>query len=144
MIMKVFFDTNVIIDAITERNVSFKNSRNLIIKAANESIDGYICSTQITDIYYILRKYITDSNERKMIIKSILETFKVLPLLPSDLQYVLNSKINDFEDAILEEVAKVNMIKSIVTNNKKDFKESTLTIYSPEELNLLTGLDEYK
>ena len=79
-----------------------------------------------------------------MIIKSILETFKVLPLLPSDLQYVLNSKINDFEDAILEEVAKVNMIKSIVTNNKKDFKESTLTIYSPEELNLLTGLDEYK
>lgn len=142
--MKVFFDTNVIIDAITERNVSFKNSRNLIIKAANESIDGYICSTQITDIYYILRKYITDSNERKMIIRSILETFKVLPLLPSDLQYVLNSKINDFEDAILEEVAKVNMIKSIVTNNKKDFKESTLTIYSPEELNLLTGLDEYK
>lgn len=142
--MKVFFDTNVIIDAITERNVSFKNSRNLIIKAANESIDGYICSTQITDIYYILRKYITDSNARKMIIRSILETFKVLPLLPSDLQYVLNSKITDFEDAILEEVAKVNMIKSIVTNNKKDFKESTLTIYSPEELNLLTGLDEYK
>lgn len=138
--MKVFFDTNVLIDAFTLRDYSYKDSRDLIIKVANNEIDGYLSSKQITDIYYSLRKYVSDEDKRKQIIKDIMQTFTVLPCLPSDLQVSVKSKINDFEDAVIEEIAKVNMIEYIVTSNIKHFINSSLVIISPNDLNKLTNI----
>ena len=138
--MKVFFDTNVLIDAFTLRDYSYKDSRDLIIKVANKEIDGYFSSKQITDIYYSLRKYVSDEDKRKQIIKDIMQTFTVLPCLPSDLQVSVKSKIDDFEDAVIEEIAKVNMIEYIVTSNIKHFINSSLVIISPNDLNKLTNI----
>lgn len=138
--MKVFFDTNVLIDAFTLRDYSYKDSRDLIIKVANKEIDGYLSSKQITDIYYSLRKYVSDEDKRKQIIKDIMQTFTVLPCLPSDLQVSVKSKIDDFEDAVIEEIAKVNMIEYIVTSNIKHFINSSLVIISPNDLNKLTNI----
>ncbi len=138
--MKVFFDTNVLIDAFTLRDYSYKDSRDLIIKVANKEIDGYLSSKQITDIYYSLRKYVSDEDKRKQIIKDVMQTFTVLPCLPSDLQVSVKSKIDDFEDAVIEEIAKVNMIEYIVTSNIKHFTNSSLVIISPNDLNKLTNI----
>lgn len=137
--MKVLFDTNVIIDAIAERYSDYDYSQKLINKVVDGEIDGYICSKQITDIYYILRKYF-DEKRRRLIIKSILETFKVLPLLPSYLSYCINSKIDDYEDSIIDEVASVNMIDFILTNNINDFPNSKAVIISPKELYTLKSV----
>ena len=130
--MKMLFDTNVLIDAICERNNNYKSSQELIYKVVNKEIDGYISAKQITDIYYILRKYCGEA-ERRKIIKTISNTFEILPLLPSFTNYCLNSKINDYEDAILDEQAKVNMISVIVTNNTKDFSDSKTLVLRPED-----------
>lgn len=138
--MKVFFDTNVLIDAFTLRDYSYKDCRDLIIKVANKEIDGYLSSKQITDIYYSLRKYVSDEDKRKQIIKDVMQTFTVLPCLPSDLQVSVKSKIDDFEDAVIEEIAKVNMIEYIVTSNIKHFTNSSLVIISPNDLNKLTNI----
>jgi len=137
--MKVLFDTNVIIDAIAERYSDYDYSQKLINKVVDGEIDGYICSKQITDIYYILRKYF-DEKRRRLIIKSILETFKVIPLLPSYLSYCINSKIDDYEDSIIDEVASVNMIDFILTNNINDFSNSKAVIISPKELYTLKSV----
>ena len=69
--MKVLFDTNVIIDAFTMRDYDYKDSRDLLIKAANKEIDGYVSAKQITDIYYILRKYVNGEQIKKSIIKDL-------------------------------------------------------------------------
>ena len=137
--MKVLFDTNVIIDAIAERYSDYDYSQKLINKVVDGEIDGYICSKQITDIYYILRKYF-DEKRRRLIIKSILETFKVIPLLPSYLSYCINSKIDDYEDSIIDEVASVNMIDFILTNNINDFSNSKAVTISPKELYTLKSV----
>ena len=132
--MKVLFDTNVIIDAFTMRDYDYKNSRDLLIKATNKDINGYLSAKQITDIYYILRKYINDEQIKKNIISDLCSIFTVLPILPGDIKASLNTKINDFEDAIIEETAKVNMVQYIVTNDIKHFKDSNLVIVTPAEL----------
>jgi predicted nucleic-acid-binding protein len=45
----------------------------------------------------------------------------------------LKSNFNDFEDAIQNFSAELNSIKTLVTRNKKDYKNSNLYIYNPEE-----------
>ena len=140
--MKVLFDTNVIIDLLVNRTEHYSDCRYLLNKVINEEIDGYISSKQVTDVYYILRKYIHDNRSRMETIRLICETFKILPLLPSDIKYCLNTDFDDFEDAVIEEAAKVNMISHIVTNNIKDFEKSDLVITSPAELRQLLSVGE--
>ncbi len=41
--------------------------------------------------------------------------------------------MKDFEDAVQTESAKLNGIEIIITRNKKDFKNSGLTVLSPDE-----------
>ena len=137
--MKVLFDTNVIIDALTDRVENYNYSQKLLLLVANEKIEGYISCKQITDIYYIIRKHFNEK-QRRFAINTLLNTFNILPLFPSDIKYCINSQISDYEDAILDESAKVNMIPYIVTNNIKDFEHAKVITISPKELYILINL----
>lgn len=132
--IKVFFDTNVIIDAFSSRDNDYRDSQRLVVKVINKEIDGYISSKQITDIYYVLRKYVPNEEIKRQIIKDIVESFNVLPLLPSDVSISLKSDIPDFEDAVLEEAVSVNCIPFIVTHNAKHFEKARAMVFPPSDL----------
>ena len=131
--IKAFFDTNVIIDAITGRDFSYRDSQILMMKAAKKEIQGYISSKQITDIYYILRKYTHEESKKRALLKLICESFEIVPLFPADVSYCINSKIIDFEDAILDEAAKVNCIPFFLTNNLKHFENGNSMAMNPHD-----------
>ena len=141
---KVFFDTNVIIDAFSSRDLNYRDSQRLVFKAINKEIDGYISSKQITDIYYILRKYVPNESVKRQIIKDIIESFNVLSLLSSDVSICLKSDIPDYEDAILEEIVKVNCIPFIVTHNIKHFEKARAMVLSPSDLIQLIDSGTFK
>ncbi len=128
------FDTNVIIDALSGRTTGNIHSRDLLRRVTSGEIKGYLVSKQITDIYYVLRRYIPDNHERRRIISVILNMFEILPLIKGELTYSLNLPFNDYEDAVLYETAKINCVSGIVTNNVKDFTESQLMVMNPKEL----------
>ena len=132
-IPRVFLDTNVILDALTLRDNSYQPSKELLRYIVSGKAEGYICSKQVTDIHYIFRKYYSDKNKAKEKIKDIASLFEILPLLKGDILACLNKDNIDFEDAILAEVAKVNMIKIIVTNNPKHFGEWPIMILTPQQ-----------
>ena len=50
----------------------------------------------------------------------------------------LESDMNDFEDAVQTETAKQNKVHAIVTRNKKDFENTGLLLYNPDEYISLT------
>ena len=129
----IFLDTNVILDAITMRDNSYQPSKELLRYIVSGNANGYICSKQITDIHYIFRKYYTDKKLAKEKIKDIVSLFEILPLLKGDILACLNKNDVDFEDAILCEVAKVNMVHIVVTNNPKHFGEWPITILTPQQ-----------
>ena len=54
---KIAFDTNIVLDAICNRNDS-EVARQLFMEVAEERAVGVITANAITDIYYIARKYI--------------------------------------------------------------------------------------
>lgn len=139
--LKVFVDTNVIIDALTLRDYDYKPSKSLLYSIASGKVKGYICSKQITDLYYIFRKYYSKENEIRDCIKKIAGLFEMLPLLKGDVLACLTTEMSDFEDAILCEVAKVNMIPVIVTNNINHFGNSKTTVLTPEQFLQMFSLE---
>jgi len=131
--MKYLIDSNVIIDALTERDNDYHASREVIRQIMLKKIHALITAKQITDIYYSLKKYIPNEEKRRETINLIMDSFDVLPTLKSDLKYCIKSTISDYEDAVLDEVAKTNCINYIITNNNKDFKNAKTAILRPEE-----------
>lgn len=131
--IRAFIDTNVIIDALTERDYSYLASRQVWRYVLKGDVQGYICSKQITDIYYIFKKYYKSEEEIRSNIINIVESFEMLPLLPGDIQACLKTKMQDLEDAVIYKIAKTNMIPCIITNNVKHFKECDCLILTPQQ-----------
>jgi hypothetical protein len=65
-----------------------------------------------------------------------LTLFKVAPVNEAVLQQALGAPLNDFEDAVLQEAARLVGAEGIVTRNPHDFRQATLQIYTPEALRL--------
>ena len=130
---RVFLDTNVIIDGLILRDYSYQPSRDLIRLIITGKFQGYICAKQITDIDYIFRKYVQNKDVTMEYIKRLTKFFNILPLLEGDILSCLNKKQKDFEDAILAEVAKVNMVPIFITNNVDDYQGWPLMILTPEQ-----------
>ncbi len=129
----MLFDTNVILDVMLLREPFLKSSALLLAEVERKNIEGFVCSTTVTTIHYLVEK----TKNRKVAlsqIESLLKIFQVTQVDKSCLESALTSKITDFEDAVLNESAYRERVDGIVTRNEKDFKQSKLTIYNPEEL----------
>lgn len=130
--MKTVIDTNIIIDALTNREPYCKNAQQILLLAEQKVIEGFITSNTATDIYYLLHKYFHDSSKVKSIMEILFDSISVLPVNETDCKSSLYSKINDYEDAVLESAAKNNDAECIITRNEKDFAFSRIPVYSPE------------
>lgn len=132
--MKILIDTCIILDVLMNREPFYKDSMRVLKYVAEDKIAGYITSCSLRDIYYLVHKHNHSNEKAKREISSLLKIVNVLDVNKEDVINGLESKISDFEDAILEESAKRNQIDAIVTRNINDFKNSSLRILSPEEI----------
>lgn len=97
--MKVAFDTNVILGAILNRPES--ESANALIRAVLEDrISGIITANTITDIYYVARKGMSESDAREAVFE-ILSIFEIAPVTAESCLNALELPMSDFEDAVL-------------------------------------------
>ena len=72
-------------------------------------------------------------NTRKYMIK-VLSLIGILDTLSYNIKTVFDSPINDFEDALIEEISYQNKLSYIVTRNTKDFKNSRVKVVTPKKL----------
>ena len=131
--MKILFDTNVILDVMLLRKPFLKFSTLILAEVERKKIDGYICSTTVTTIHYLVSK-VKGSREAKNQIKELLQLFKVSQVDKVILESALQSKFQDYEDSVLHESALREGLDGIVTINTKDYHHSKLQIFDPEEL----------
>jgi len=129
---KITIDLNVILDFLNKRNKHIQAAK--IIELCNENqIQGYICAHEITTLAYFLMKNHNNSNKVKFVLNEFLDMFKIIPITETILRKALNSKINDYEDAVIDISSQENKIDFIVTRNLDDFKKSSLKSVSPSE-----------
>lgn len=95
-------------------------------------IEGWICSTTVTTIAYLLGK---ELQGQKLIesIDALLNLYNVSTVNKQVLRDALSSGFSDYEDSVLHQSALTSELDGIISRNKKDFKSSKLPVYTPEE-----------
>lgn len=106
----------------------------LLIDAVERStINGFLCATTVTTLYYLIEKSRSKTFARHKI-TLLLELFEIAPITRSVLAEAIVTGFSDYEDAVVHQAAIAVNSDGIVTRNKKDFKKATIAVYTPEEL----------
>ncbi|MCF0057424.1 PIN domain-containing protein [Dyadobacter sp. CY356] len=129
---KLFLDTNVMMDLLSER-LPFYNSIAKITSLADKGEIKMVASgLSYTTINYLLTKI-----DNVDIVLDKLRKFKIISevaLLDDEIiEKGLNSNFSDFEDAVQYFSALKANCHIIITRNTKEFKESRLPVMTPDE-----------
>ena len=130
---KVLIDLNIIIDFLNKRD-DHEAALAVYDKCVKKEIKGFVSSHEITTLSYFLEKEKYERVKRNKIISNILDNLSVLTAHEEILRKSLISEIEDYEDAVIDELALNEGIDYIVTRNLKDFKKSRNRIYTAREI----------
>ena len=131
--MKVWIDTNVILDVLCNRPEFVEASSDVWKQCEVHNIDGYVSSLSILNIVYIMRKELTQEKISE-IIRQISMIFKVVDLKADDITRAADLPIADYEDAVQSIGASRVKAQYIVTRNIKDYANSKVPAIKPSEL----------
>ena len=137
--MRIFIDTNILIDLLIKRQPTYLSVAKLFDTAIKRKDAIVISNLSIVNAHYVVKK-ITDVQEEALrtALYNICTTCEIVPLNVGITMKSLISAFKDFEDATQYYCALENVCDVIVTNNKKDFKISSLPVMTSTEF-----LDSY-
>ena len=130
--MILLLDTNVVIDVLTKRD-GFEASLDVMRYCEVKAVKGYVTAVSVTDIMYILRKYIEPAQVRDAV-KTMLAIVDVAGVVKGDIMKAFSSDMRDFEDAVQASCAKRIKADYVVTRNLRDFEASPVPAISPADL----------
>ncbi len=130
--MKILLDTNVVLDLLLERKPFVDFAEEIFIMVEEQKIEGFLCPTSITTIYYLLNKNL-DKKRCNDAIKTLLNLFSIVELNKNILLKSLENSGVDFEDSVIYTSAIFEDIDIIITRDKKGFKNSKVKVLSPNE-----------
>ena len=113
--MKVAFDTNVVLDAAMNRPDS-EGSLKLVQAVVDENIVGLVSANTITDIHYIVKKRYGDKVARAAV-QNTLYIFEVIPVDGEACTEALGLPMTDYEDAVLAVCADRGGVECIATRD---------------------------
>jgi len=131
--MKVLVDTNILLDVLLSRADFFCDSRLIFEFVEQKRITGCISASAITDIFYIVKKEIKNTEAIYSVIEKLTAIFSVAPVSETTIANSLALRWKDFEDAVQFMVAKENGAAYIITRNKADYESSDIPCMSPAE-----------
>jgi len=126
----VLIDTDVLLDFYLDRKPFSDDSLQLLLKCEQKQFRAFITPVIVANTYYILRThhYVIER------LQVLLNTIHVLAIDQKQVLAALESKFTDFEDALQYfSAVNSNKIDAIITRNIKDFKKSTLPVFTPNE-----------
>ncbi len=130
--MKLFFDTNVILDFLGERDPYYIATAMIVSLADKRKLKIVVPALSYGTISYFLTKYYGAEKS-----KDKLRKFKVLSdicaLDSIIIEKGLNSDFSNFEDSLQYYSALSTDCDIIISRNAKDFKMSKLPVMTPDE-----------
>jgi len=130
--MKLFLDTNVMLDFLGEREPHYINAAKIASLADRKKIKISVSALSYATVYYLLSK----GAKQEVVIKKLNQfstLVEIVDLNGKMIERSLNGDFKDFEDGLQFLAAVSCNADIIVSRNKKDFKTSTLAVLSPEE-----------
>jgi predicted nucleic acid-binding protein len=130
--MKVLIDTNVILDVLAKRPPFYSHAEKIFFLAAEEKIEALITASSVTDIYYLIRKHLKNSEEAKLTLLKLFTLFQIIDVTGDDCKKALELNLTDYEDALLATCARREKVEYIITRNIKDFTSSPVPAILPD------------
>ena len=132
--IKVFLDTNILVDLIADRKPFSKHAIEIFKSAEEHKTQLYTSSHSISTTHYLLKKFVKEK-ELRDILFNLFDFIEVVPVNLDILKKGLRSSHKDFEDAVqILCASSITGINCIVTRNKKDFKTSEIAVLTPDEM----------
>lgn len=96
-------------------------------------IKGSITANSITDIYYVLNRYLKDKQQLYKVIDVLLQLVAIIDVTARDVKKAFHPGVLDFEDELIWVCAARAKIDYIITRNTKDFINSPVPAITPED-----------
>ncbi|WP_080803200.1 type II toxin-antitoxin system VapC family toxin [Arabiibacter massiliensis] len=130
--MEALLDTNVVIDALADRGEWAADARNLLFLAAQGKAHLYLSGSTLADIFYLANRYVYHDKKRSLqVVNILLDSLSVVEVGFGECLLAANSKIGDYEDAVVAEAARRANLSYIVTRNGKDFEGNEVPTITP-------------
>ncbi len=132
--IRVFVDTNILIDLLADRQLFSKFATELFGFAEKKEVHLYTSSHSMETAYYLLKKFSDEKGLRKTLL-TLMDLIDIVAIDRHILQKGLSSKHKDFEDAIRIFAAhSIASMDYIVTRDIKDFRDAGITVLAPHEI----------
>ena len=138
--MKVFIDTNVLLDVLAAREPHYADSSRVWTLAESSRIDACVSAISFNNCYYVVRKY-ADRRKADKAVRLLRDVFRPIDLTARVLHQAIDAGFKDFEDAIQFHSAVRARAGSIVTRNPDHFPREPLAVLSPAEFLAAHGFE---
>ena len=122
--MKVFLDTNVILDFLSRREPFYTPSDELWAMAETGKLRAYVSVISFNNVYYLLRKSLGEAKARAAL-SSMLKVVHAVKVDVAVIEQALASQMRDFEDAIQHVCARDAGVDYLITRDPRDFHRTT-------------------
>ncbi len=130
--MKLFIDTNVVLDVLADREPFADESATILSLIEREAVAGFIAAHTATTVFYLLHKEL-GLKRAKRALMDLLKIVEVVPVDHDRLLQALAIDWDDFEDAVQAACAAKIGADYLITRNREDFAGADVTVRSPAE-----------
>ena len=132
MANKIFIDSDVVIDFFTDRSPFANPASEIFELNERKEIQLYLSAASINNIYYIVRRYLGHKGTLK-VIEELTEMTEIVGTSKKEILQALKNDFKDFEDSIQYSCAlTVEGLEAILTRNIKDYTNSKIAVFTPE------------
>ena len=125
--MKLFLDTNIIIDGIANRQPWVQEALILLELAKEKKVVLIASDYSFINVAYVTRK-LYSKEEVCRLLKNLLHYIELVEVGHDIISHALGSDWKDMEDCVQYLVAKREGAKVIITRNEKDFLLSEIQV----------------
>ena len=134
--MKVFIDTNIVLDLLLQRRNFLINAEKIFSLACKGKIVLYFSAVSFVSVTYYLGKH--TNKDIKAVLEDLCKIVKILPFNQRIIENTLHSNFKDIEDGYQYFTAKENNIRIMITRNVKDFLVDDISVVTPEEFLMIS------
>lgn len=131
--MRVFVDTNIVIDLICTREPFAKDAVEIFKKGYEKKIELYLSSLTVINTMYVCRKYGYNKDDVVMSLKKLCSFCNITSIGSNEIHKSFANIGSDFEDTVQLQSAVSSGADCIVTRDKTGYDQSPIQVFEPKE-----------
>ena len=132
--MCLLVDTNVFLDLVLQREGG-KDALAFFVWCRKHKNKTFVTSMSLRDVEYVAMRSLHDKKKAKAVLADVYSLCtKVVGVSADSAIAAIGEDYKDYEDELLTQTAKENLLDAIVTNNVKDFVGRGVSVYTPRQI----------